>query len=1117
MVNLRNIRVVRPCVIRKQASILVRCLSITIATALMLGIASCNSLDFWDNDDDDGGGGGSTSTDSDSSTDGGGSSDGGGSGSAPPGGFAIKGPLSGARVLVFTLADLVNPVAETTTDETGRFSLETPLLDRDTYHLVLITGGSDIDADDDGVTDDTPTPNLGSLMAVALDSDINEGRVNATVLSDAIWRLLGEGVGASGEETDTATVMAELNRVAALILKPGPEGDINKDGTTDYLDILAFVPSNPEHLASLLIDYKQSVSLPVDEETSPDSLSDKYHKGTLTSDDIHRVFSSLGAEPEFIYPDAAKSVRIEISMTGNGAVASDALPAPLVESGKTIVLHRDYSLEDFLEFTAQHIDPEYEFHSWEGCTEVYDLICRVALDSVQLIQARFGLAEPELSEHVTSFGQVDLFQNISDVIFDGNQVTFVTRLENAQDTLNEVEINGVLVTPVKDHPLIKITAIISRETDNGILTAVFNYEDVGPLEVYQVFSAFDDGQPIELADITQVTVGDELTDEEGNPPQPVEPNPDPYPQVPSPVDCDPDNEDNCPPPDTSMLKRESMLALNKRTRTRHGERAWIAGIGDAYDLGNNLFLTNAEGQQGGLRLIQLEKVRPISNAEALARARRDCGMNGHGESCALVARSEAALSGQVPAVLIPAKGGLKTSPPLSKRLNRFLVAEATISLGVVIKITPIASVHVNLWDLYGSAHLGARLVIEPNLGLEVSVGTDSEPKPKEPSSNDKKRYTEKYKRPNPFPFIKAGERLLPPRVNMEKTLISIDTSKFLSVAGVALESSFEIITGVDAGGRVTLTIQPSYHVEAAGSVKFEVDCSLFGCDSSSSTSKRLEAYPLIDSSLEGTLYFEPYLKAALFLGVRSVFPKTASLFFRPYISAEGVAETGFKYGPATKIVNRRFNNAAIVGSTAFARPIASMSKRVRKAPPHFANVPARLAFENMTLYLFANRVPTAHLGKKSTTPDIVAFRGNKARADALDNYIAKVNAIRGDFIFRKNTGVDQNDVNRMHRKGNELNAAINNLNAISQSAHFTVPEEVPTSGGFCFKDPQVALGIGWGFDLGAQLTSAHWPSPLDIIDLDEKYILYDKYWGLFSYPKQDRNQPFLPGHLVCAN
>lgn len=53
--------------------------------------------------------------------------------------------------------------------------------------LVTVSGGQDIDVDDDGLLDANPTKNNGVIHGFAKVGDLKNGDVNITVLTDIVY------------------------------------------------------------------------------------------------------------------------------------------------------------------------------------------------------------------------------------------------------------------------------------------------------------------------------------------------------------------------------------------------------------------------------------------------------------------------------------------------------------------------------------------------------------------------------------------------------------------------------------------------------------------------------------------------------------------------------------------------------------------------------------------------------------------------------------------------------------------------------------------------------------------------------------------------------------------
>ncbi|MBT3565013.1 peptidylprolyl isomerase [Pseudomonadales bacterium] len=156
----------------------------------------------------------------------------------------LLGPLIGADVVVTRVGNSTETLETTTTSTTsdletgGSFSLTLAGLPDNDWVLVTVTGGSDIDADDDNVIDATPTLNTGEIRALGTASDWRAGGTNVTALTEvAVRRLLDGDVNLDTLSTDSIEI--QLTGLAFDLL----QSDVNADAQIDYKDILAFTPA----------------------------------------------------------------------------------------------------------------------------------------------------------------------------------------------------------------------------------------------------------------------------------------------------------------------------------------------------------------------------------------------------------------------------------------------------------------------------------------------------------------------------------------------------------------------------------------------------------------------------------------------------------------------------------------------------------------------------------------------------------------------------------------------------------------------------------------------------------------------------------------------------------
>ena len=151
-------------------------------------------------------------------------------------GIAQLGYISGGDVSLYKLSDLSNPIATTKTvvstdmNEVGKFSFDNIVMEDNIYYLLTVTGGKDIDANDDGVFDKTPIELNGTIHALITKNELDLGiRINA--LTDMSYQDIGDS-------RDFNLIKERLNQSANRYLS-----DINNDGEIDYKDILLFNPT----------------------------------------------------------------------------------------------------------------------------------------------------------------------------------------------------------------------------------------------------------------------------------------------------------------------------------------------------------------------------------------------------------------------------------------------------------------------------------------------------------------------------------------------------------------------------------------------------------------------------------------------------------------------------------------------------------------------------------------------------------------------------------------------------------------------------------------------------------------------------------------------------------
>ena len=160
-------------------------------------------------------------------------------------GRAILGPVAGAYFTLTALGQERILADGITSDErekglayAGLIHLDPALAQRlpEGYYLLRVTGGEDLDRDDDGEIDAEPTPNLGTLYAIVTPQSLAAGGYRVTALSTLCYTLLKE----SGELTSMSdSALAEALEVFAIT---SLREDVDGDGDIDYDDVLHWSP-----------------------------------------------------------------------------------------------------------------------------------------------------------------------------------------------------------------------------------------------------------------------------------------------------------------------------------------------------------------------------------------------------------------------------------------------------------------------------------------------------------------------------------------------------------------------------------------------------------------------------------------------------------------------------------------------------------------------------------------------------------------------------------------------------------------------------------------------------------------------------------------------------------
>jgi|GEM_PF-3209295 len=306
---------------------------------------------------------------------------------------AMLGPLSDATVNVYRLNDMTTAIYTTQTDSSGYF--QTAMLTVADYVVVAVNGGTDTDANDDGISGDT-LQNTGTIYALMTSDQFTAGNFIVSAITDIAYQYTRNLIG----QADSSWLKTRLDDLAKNFFI----ADLNGDGAIDSKDLLMFVPTDSIHKSKLNFDYQQLFAK--DPVTSL-SISDCYHTNNQTCiisllDAKFGSRLSLNPAPDTRY----QKVKIEVAAFGKGTVKSDVGGID-IDSARTNAADNvkyaffDRSATGKITLTATPAT-DTQILSWNGCDTVSQdkIKCESNLRADRLITISFSYKETKLRDGV---------------------------------------------------------------------------------------------------------------------------------------------------------------------------------------------------------------------------------------------------------------------------------------------------------------------------------------------------------------------------------------------------------------------------------------------------------------------------------------------------------------------------------------------------------------------------------------------------------------------------------------------------------------------------------------------------------------------------------------------
>lgn len=186
-------------------------------------------------------------------------------------GQAILGPVINASVTVEKLFNQNNEaLCSTTTEESvdldiaGTFIIpEECIDDLDALYVITVLGGVDIDANDDGVIDETYTAVIGSFHAIISGDQMHLNNWKVSAATEAAYQAAHMGI--SMLQLEEATIKQALEEYGDQFLSE----DISGDGIISYEDTLLWHPVNDRQIT---LDYGTLMSIAASLELRPNEM-----------------------------------------------------------------------------------------------------------------------------------------------------------------------------------------------------------------------------------------------------------------------------------------------------------------------------------------------------------------------------------------------------------------------------------------------------------------------------------------------------------------------------------------------------------------------------------------------------------------------------------------------------------------------------------------------------------------------------------------------------------------------------------------------------------------------------------------------------------------------------
>lgn len=384
--------------------------------------------------------------------------------SIPDGNHALLGPLSGADVTICELAYSDNhSCVSVKTDNFGTFKFSnTYNWDNNQIVLVTVTGGKDIDSNDDGLLDATPTSNKGTIHGFAKVSDLVQGKTNITILSEIVYNYVSHLC----SDIACNTSYSDLEKILGVI-----SDKLAETSTTDsiaipnnsYFGIVTKYNPLKHHETPLKIG-----------KSSLETLSRLCLNGDNISlrSTIDSSYSSLGlAMSNPLLSTLKNDFKLSIVQPSHAELVATKDGITMNEIS-TIWLNKSTSPNSKYQFKVQKINQNYQLVKWMGCSNVSSdgLTCTIDNINDDIIVSPIILPKLKLSDNVSIIDITGLqieFNNLDSNIYLTDIEPSSPLLENITITTDNQSVTNLKPGDIVTH---KIDPVFFRKVSSVSVT-----------------------------------------------------------------------------------------------------------------------------------------------------------------------------------------------------------------------------------------------------------------------------------------------------------------------------------------------------------------------------------------------------------------------------------------------------------------------------------------------------------------------------------------------------------------------------------------------------------------------------------------------------------------------